>query len=164
MLPATDVEVKSTVQEQRIHHISTLTQLFPKPSRRLYLVSVQLTRAGSGGSAFSLPATVASVLGAAEAASPAAAELIRERIQQLGWQDEDAPHYRSSYHLRAPLVAIPVRGGFPAIVPATLKGLGQSALARIGHVEYSINVDGLEGISDSTRQFNGTLFGAAKKR
>lgn len=163
VLPETDVEVKSTTQEKRIHHIGSLTQLSPKPSRKLYLVSIQLTRAGSGYGAVSLPAMVASVLAKAGVASPAAAELIRDRIRQQGWEDEDAPHYRSNYHLRAPMIAIPVSGSFPAIVPGTLDSLGEAAVARIEHVEYAINVDGL-GVSDSTKQFNRTLFGSMKKR
>jgi len=163
VLPEADVEVKSTTQEQRIHRIGSLGQLSPKDSRKLYLVSVQLTRAGPGGSAVSLPDMVASVLASAGAASPTAAELIRDRIRKQGWEDEDAPRYRSYYHLRAPLMAIPVSGDFPAIVPGTLDSLGQLAVARIEHVEYSINVDGL-GIAHGTKQFNRTLFGSVKKR
>lgn len=163
VLPEADVEVKTTSREERVHHIGKLRQLSPKNARRLYLVSVQLTKAGPGGSATSLPAMVAAVLASAGGASAKAAEHVRDRIRQQGWEDEDAEHYQSHYHLRSPMMAISVDGSFPAIVPETLKGLGQSVVARIVHVEYSINVDGL-GAADKSRQFDRELFGARKPR
>jgi len=163
VLPAVDVEVKSTSQEQRIHHIGSLEQLSPKNSRRLYLVSVQLTKAGAGASAISLPSVIASVLASAGKAAPEAAELIRDRIRRLGWEDEDASHYQSRYHLRAPLMAIRVSDTFPAIVPETLSGLNRLAIARIKGVAYSINVDGL-GVSDEAKPFNRELFSTPKSR
>lgn len=161
VLPTVDVEVKATSQEQRIHHIGSLRQLSPKKARRLYLVSVQLTKASPSGSAISLPAIIASVLASAGKAAPEAAELIRDRIRQQGWEDEDASQYQLRYHLRAPLMAIRVSDTFPAIVPETLGSLNQLAIARIEHVTYSINVDGL-GISDGAKQFNRELFSTPK--
>lgn len=158
ILPSVDAEVKSTTREQRIHQIGTLTQLRPKAGRTLQLVSVQLTQAGESGDAFSLSTMVASVLATAGRSTPPAAELIRDQIRRQGWEDEDAPHYMTRYRLRAPVMTLRVARGFPAITPETLASLGSEAVARIDHVSYSINVDGL-GVLDGTKQFQRALFG-----
>ena len=48
-LDSYDIEVKTTLSEDRSHRISSLTQLQPSPDRNLWLVSVQLTTSGIGG-------------------------------------------------------------------------------------------------------------------
>jgi hypothetical protein len=156
VLPSADVEVKSTTREQRIHHITSLTQLQPKHRRGLQFVSVQLTPAASNNNAFSLATMVANVIASAGKVSATAAELIRDQIRSQGWEDEDAPYYETLYYLRGPLVTVTVAGRFPAIIPETLVSLGEAA-SRVDHVSYLINVDGL-GVSDGTRPFDRVLF------
>src|SRR5690606_10708565 len=55
--PDFDVEVKTTVSERRRHMISGVDQLRPNPGRPLWLVSIQVTRAG-GAEGFSLASLV----------------------------------------------------------------------------------------------------------
>jgi hypothetical protein len=158
VLPSVDVEVKSTRSEQRIHRVSSLTQLQPKVKRKLQFVSVQLTLGGDNKDAFSLPTKIASVLASAGHVSPSAAELVRDQIRMQGWEDEDAPNYMTRYQLRAPMMTARVSGSFPALTPRALVSLGQGAAARIDRVSYWINVDGL-GVMDGTVYFNRALFG-----
>jgi hypothetical protein len=158
VLPSIDAEVKATSREQRIHMIGSLMQLQPKLKRKLQLVSVQLTQGGENKDAFSLSTMVASVLAAAGQADSLAAESIRDQIRRQGWEDEDAPHYRTRYCLRAPLMTIDVSRDFPAITLKSLRSLGREAVSRIDHLTYSINVDSL-GVLDGTKEFERTLFG-----
>lgn len=157
VLPAADIEVKTTTREQRVHKIASLTQLLPKERRRLQLVSIQLTAGGENKDAISLPETVASVLSAAGRADAAAADAIRDQLLRMGWADQDAPHYADRYYRRAPLVTIHVTGNFPAIVPHTLASLGRESASRIEGVSYSVNVDGL-GVADGKPGFEHALF------
>jgi hypothetical protein len=155
-LPAIDVEVKSTRGESRIHTIGSLTQLIPKVGRRLAIASVQLTQ-GVGKDSQSLPQLIASVISAASSVAPQTVNTIRDRLAQLGWADEDASQYRTSYHLRAPLAAILIDKNCPAIVPDTISGLGPARIARIEKVTYAVNLDGL-GVLDGSKQFDRLLF------
>jgi hypothetical protein len=159
-LPAADAEVKTTRGESRVHEISSLTQLMPKLKRRLAIVSIQLTP-GAGKGSQSLPQLVGSVLSTASSISPQAADTIRYRLGKQGWIDQDASHYDTTYHLRAPLAAIAVDKNCPAIVPDTLIGLGRARFGRIEDVAYTVNLDGL-GVLDGTRQFNRLLFGGGQ--
>lgn len=155
-LPVTDVEVKTTRSEHRLHKISSITQLLPKLNRPLFLVSVQITP-GLGKGSQSLAQLVSSVVSAAIQEAPQAVEVIRGRLQEQGWFDDDAPQYNTRYHLRAPLAAIPVDRSCPAVVPATLASLGVERLARLESLSYSVNLDGL-GVHDGTKQFSRLLF------
>ncbi|WP_157863230.1 PD-(D/E)XK motif protein [Bradyrhizobium tropiciagri] len=155
-LPATDVEVKSTRGENRIHQIGSLTQLMPKAGRRLAIASVQLTL-GTGRGSQSLPQLIASVLSTASAMAPQTVETIRHHLTKHGWADEDASQYGARYHLRSPMTAIPVDKNCPVIVPDTLSGLGLARFARIEKVEYALNLDGL-GALDGSSQFDRILF------
>ena len=119
------------------------------------LASIQITRSSAKGS-LSLPQLVALVLTQANNAAPKTAELVRFRLRQLGWQDEDASAYETGYQLRSPMAAIPVDNTFPAIVPDTLSSLG-SAQARVVDVKYSISLNGL-GVTYGSRQFDRLLF------
>ena len=156
VLSKSDVEIKTTRNECRIHQISSLRQLVPKPCRRLVVVSVQLTP-GTGKASFSLTSLVASVLTSAVSASPNIADLVRQQLETQRWRDEDAPHYNAQYHLRSKMAAIPVDNKFPAIVPDTLLALGPERKARINAVRYEVNLDDL-GSLDGSKKFDQTLF------
>jgi hypothetical protein len=158
-LSLVDVEVKATRSEKRVHQISSLSQLVPKDDRRLFIASVQLTL-GAGSESMSLPQLIADVLSNAIEAGSVVAEVVRRRLSQQGWLDEDAPQYATRYLLRTPMVIVPVDQACPAIVPDTLASLG-AARFRIGDVAYTVNLDGL-GTRDGTKQFDRLLFEGAK--
>lgn len=162
VLPSVDVEVKTTTNENRIHEISSLTQLLPKSGRQLFLVSVQLSPAAGARDAISLPILVANVLNAATAASDVSADFIRNRLKTLHWSDNDAEYYQERFCLRNPLEACYVGKKFPAIVPATIKALGADRVSRIEKVSYRIKVDGL-GAREGTPRFDRLFQGGAKR-
>jgi hypothetical protein len=158
VLPANDVEVKTTRSERRVHEISSLIQLAPKAQRRLWMLSVQLTSGGKSNKSFSLASMVSVTLSLAAQSGNAAVDRIRYQICRQGWEDEDAVHYAHRYCLRSPMMAARVDDHFPAIVPGTLSSLGAHCAARIQYVSYSIDVTGL-GVEDGTKSFNQALFG-----
>jgi hypothetical protein len=142
-LITTDVEVKTTRAERRLHTISSLTQLLPKARRPLVLLSLQLTRGGGGAAATTLPQAIARVLTGAAADGPGTASVIRNQIERYGWTDEDAGLYPLAWELRTYPALIAVDQAFPAIIPRTLRSLGADRLSRIGRVTYEVNLDGL---------------------
>lgn len=154
-LARTDVEVKSTLKEKRIHQIGSLTQAVPKDGRQLYILSIQFTPAPAPEGR-TLAAAVSAILTASAKKNPSASALIEERLFNCGWRDEHAAHYNECYTLRTPPCLIPVDDKFPAITAHTLKSLGPDLLQRIDHVSYGINLDGL-GILSTQSSFNTKL-------
>jgi len=114
--PAFDAEVKTTLGESRIHVIHGAGQLEPSPGRSLWLVSIQVTRAGGDPNGVALPRLV---------------QEIRERLTTTrdrfvtnlsseGWEDDDAAMYPTSYVLRTAPAAYLVDADFPALTPSRL--------------------------------------------
>lgn len=114
--PAFDVEVKTTLAESRTHVIHGAGQLEPSPGRPLWLVSIQITRAGGDPNGVALPELV---------------HQLRERLTTTrdrfvtylgseGWEDDDAAMYRTSYILRTTPTAYLVDEDFPAVTPSRL--------------------------------------------
>jgi hypothetical protein len=160
-LSRTDVEVKTTRNERRIHQIDSLTQLRPKPKRPLVLVSIQVTPS-SGKSSTTLPEMVAATMAKVAANAPNAFDAIREQLARLGWSDRDADLYSERYQLRTMIAAVPVDKRCPAIVPETLSVLSEASRARIERVSYTIDVDGI-GVLDGTVAFERLVFGTRGK-
>lgn len=109
-----DAEIKTTLSERRRHMISGTGQLRPNLGRPLWLVSIQLTRAG-GRTGDSLAGLVAGMYDRLADHSRFA-----EALHGLGWRDEDADLYDTPYILRTAPVAFEVDDEFPAITDARL--------------------------------------------
>ncbi len=149
VLPETDVEVKTTCKEERVHVIASLSQLEQKKIRVLHLVSIQLT-CGSRGSGFSLRDKVESAKKAAKAAGVDVLKVLEERLNQYGWRDKHARQYVNPYLLRNEILVIPVDAAFPRFTPAVVKSvLKKQKWDRVGRVTYEIRVDGLGSPLDS---------------
>lgn len=114
--PAFDVEVKTTTGESRTHVINGAGQLEPSPGRPLWLVSIQITRAGGDPNGFTLPGLI---------------HELRERLATTrerfvaylafeNWEDDDAAMYPKSYILRTTPAAYLVDDDFPAVTPSRL--------------------------------------------
>lgn len=114
--PAFDAEVKTTLGESRMHVIHGVAQLEPSPGRPLWLVSIQITRAGGAPNGVALPGLV---------------QQIRKRLTttrdrfvtylgSAGWEDNDAAMYPTSYILRTTPAAYLVDEDFPAVTPSRL--------------------------------------------
>lgn len=108
--PEYDVEVKTTTAERRVHVIHGTGQLQPNPGRPLWLLSIQITRAG-GARGLSLTGLVDDVRGRLSARR----ERFLEHLVGLGWRDDDADLYQEQYLLRSAPLAYPVDEDFPAL-------------------------------------------------
>lgn len=117
--PSFDAEVKTTLGERRTHVIHGAGQLEPSPGRSLWLVSIQLTRAGGDPNGITLPGLI---------------QTIRERLTTTrdrfvtylaseGWEDGDAAMYPTSYILRTTPAAYLVDDDFPALTPSRLQAV-----------------------------------------
>jgi hypothetical protein len=135
-LPELDLEVKTTTGERRRHWITNLTQLVPSPSRALWLLSIQITRAGAGhGQTLAeLVDAVRSLLGD---------DVVRARFEQvlrsLNWKDEQRDLYQQRWQLRSRPRALAVDGSFPALTSAALLGLGLGP-AELTQVRYELDL------------------------
>jgi len=137
-----DAEVKTTTSEARSHIIGSETQLEPVPGRPLYLVSIQLTRAGGAVTGFTLP----DVIGRVRDRLDETARTFDSALEGLGWADGDADLYPTRYEPRSTPRAYLVDDGFPAITSARLdQVVPQRPL--IGGVSYRVDVTHLNAVT-----------------
>ena len=116
-LPAVDLEVKTTLSERRRHVISGTEQLRPNPARPLWLVSIQLTRTGSGAGR-SLAGIVTDLKERLHGDSR-----FHAALGGLGWADEDAELYDQRYLPRDAPLAYVVDETFPAVTEERLRAV-----------------------------------------
>ena len=133
-----DIEVKTTLSEDRSHRISTLTQLQPSPARGLWLVSVQLTTRGAGGTtlAESIEQT------ASRLSDPLLKARFADRLTAVGWDPEQAHLYVRRFAQRGTVLAFKVTDEFPAITAHRLGSAGLP-IERFSHVSYVLHTAGL---------------------
>ena len=134
-----DAEVKSTKSESRIHVIGSETQLEPEPGRPLYLVSIQLTRAGLAEHGITLPSLIADVRSRLDQTR----RTFDAALEGLGWHDADADLYQVRYQLRSTPRAYLVDDQFPAITSGRLDQVVPQR-AHVASVSYRVNVTDLD--------------------
>jgi hypothetical protein len=133
--PAFDAEVKTTLRETRTHVIHGAGQLAPNPGRSLWLVSVQVTRAGGDPSGFSLPGLIQQIRDRLTSTRDRfVAHLTGER-----WDDDDAPLYPTKYVLRTRPAAYLVDDDFPAVTPSRLHSVVPHS-DLVSEVTYRVDV------------------------
>jgi hypothetical protein len=130
-----DVEVKTTSGERRQHWIHGLGQLVPTGGTPLWLVSVQITRAGQGQGR-TLTQLVADLL--TEVRGDDRASLV-QALAEAGWRDEAADLFPDAWRLRSAPAAFRVDESFPRVTPAHLKFAGVE-VGAIRQVTYEIDV------------------------
>ncbi|MGO4144578.1 PD-(D/E)XK motif protein [Paenarthrobacter sp. YAF11_1] len=135
---AYDAECKTTTSEKRIHVIGSASQLEKNPSRDLWLISVQITRAGldSGKSLNELVADVAYSL-------DTESERFWNYLKGLGWHREDADLYSQKFMLRSPIQTYLVTEDFPAITTAALMSVVPH-FETVSDLSYRIDVSSRE--------------------
>ncbi|MBP0496013.1 PD-(D/E)XK motif protein [Pararoseomonas indoligenes] len=149
-LAHSEFEVKTTSGSGRIHTVNGLGQLVPSTGFDLYVVSLQITHAGSGGATL------------AEAVEEIAAELglgseaertFFELLTLSGYHSTDAPRYPRRRRLLGPSLLVPVVAGFPRLTPEAIAVIPSSfAAERIRDVTYRIDLHGL-GVPDGDPRF-----------
>jgi hypothetical protein len=132
-----DIEVKTTSSERRAHWISALTQLLPTGARALWLVSFQITEAGTGGR------TIGDLITRVRERFPGDTDQDRleKSLYTAGWRDRYSDTSRQRWRLRTPPAAYIVDDGFPRLTPAQLTAAGVDN-ARITDIRYRIDLTG----------------------
>ncbi|MGO3152809.1 MAG: PD-(D/E)XK motif protein [Galactobacter sp.] len=134
-LPGYDLEVKTTLSEDRAHVIHGLDQLSPNPNRELHLLSLQFTAAGRGEGE-----SLTQLARRALASAGMQATAVRTALDQVGWREEDADLYSKRYTLRRNPRCYLVDEHFPAITQERINRVIPNA-GLIGHdVSYRVNV------------------------
>lgn len=136
--PHFDAEVKTTKSESRVHVIGSETQLEPEPDRPLYLLSIQITRAGLAEQGFTLPELVK----ATRARLDQTRRTFDAALEGLGWRDSDADLYTVKYQRRSTPRAYLIDEQFPAITSARLDQVVPQR-THVVSVTYRVNVTDL---------------------
>lgn len=143
-----EFEVKTTNSSKRVHTINGLGQLEPSPDCTLYLISIQVADAGSGGETLADQIDAIANLIASESAKSSFSVL----LERAGYLAKDAALYPKRRRLRSEPTAIRVIDGVPRLTNAAIAGISATyAPALISGVIYNIDVSGLgvpEGHSD----------------
>lgn len=134
-----DIEVKTTTGEQRSHWISSLTQLQNTPGRPLWLVSYQLTAAGSD-SGHTLTQLVTTARGLVD--DVPSREQLEAVLTASGWRDTHEQLFVNRWQLRSHPLALHVDDDFPRLTPARLTA-AQVDTVRIPDVRYRVDLTGL---------------------
>jgi hypothetical protein len=130
-----DLEVKTTTSEQRAHWISSVTQLVPTGTRPLWLLSMQVTRAGDSGTSLSdLVERVRAAVG-----NGATADQFEQRLHARGWREAFGETAIAKWRLRTQPALFRVSGTFPRLVPGLLSGVGVD-MDAVTHVRYCIDL------------------------
>jgi hypothetical protein len=145
-IPHTDLEVKTTAGEKRVHWISGLGQLSPTPGRDLHLVSLQITDAGAGPGE-SLTVLARRIIGASQGRET----VVLERLRQAGWDDTSPNLPVRPWRLRSDPLTVHV-SQVPALTTQSLGGLVD--IARLEDVRYRIDVTGLPSAPIDTAAFS----------
>ncbi|ABP53054.1 PD-(D/E)XK motif protein [Salinispora tropica] len=140
-----DVEVKTTMSERRSHWVSSLTQMVATGDRPLWLVSLQITTAGSGGR--SLPELITAV----RALLPTTMQ--HHEFDGLlcasGWRDRYTATCQRRWRLRTPPRVFAVTEAFPRLTPRLLAHAGVE-VTHVTDVRYRLDLTDLTG--DETPQ------------
>lgn len=149
-----ELEVKTTSGATRIHTINGIGQLQPSLNCRLYLVSLKLANAGTGGR--SLPEAVSNIEGLLDH-HPAALKRFRDGLTANSYNPDHADRYPRRRRLRDQAMLIEVVDGVPRLTVEALGAIDpRFAPQRFGRITYDINVEGL-GFADGSEPFHSVL-------
>ncbi|MDE3819751.1 PD-(D/E)XK motif protein [Sinorhizobium meliloti] len=151
-----EFEVKTTSSAERKHRINGLGQLSPSLGCKLYILSVRLTNAGTGGE--TLPELVESLTETLNQ-WPGATEKFGSLLARIGYDSRDEPLYASRRRLREGPILIPVVDGVPRLTDEAVMSLDpRFSPSRVSHIVYDIDVTGL-GYPDGSQIFSDLLPG-----
>lgn len=130
-----DIEVKTTSGERRQHWIHGLGQMVPTGSTPLWVLSLQITRAGTGQGQI-LPELIDSVV---EVATNADRKVIVQNLVAAGWHEDQRDLFAERWRLRTVPLALRVDADFPRLTPGLLTKAGID-LTPLRQVSYEIDV------------------------
>lgn len=132
-----DVETKTTTGEHRRHWIHGLRQLVPTGDRPLWLLSLQLTRAGEGDGN-RLPELIDDVR---SRVSGRDLVLVDQNIAAAGWTEDQRDLVTDRWRLRTAPMAFHVIGDFPRLTPDLLQKAALD-MTPLRQVSYEIDLTG----------------------
>lgn len=144
-----EFEVKTTSSEHRTHLISSDTQLTASPQRSLFLLSLQFTSAGSGGS------TLREVVdGLRHKLTPLGLAFDFDKVLASAYQLSPATLklYPRRLRLRSHPYLVSIDDLFPRISQSDILNLPYEGMSRLSDIRYRINVEGL-GWEDGDASF-----------
>lgn len=145
-----ELEVKTTSGSARIHTINGIGQLEPSLGCTLYLVSLKLANAGTGGR--SLPEAVMAIEAMLTASSISLARF-QSGLAKNGYDPLYANSYNRRRRLRDAAELIEVTDGVPRLTSEAIKSIeARFSPERLGRITYSVNVDGM-GAPDGSPAF-----------
>ena len=112
-------------------------QLEPSPGRSLWLVSVQITRAGGNPDGVGLPGLIHEI----RERLTGTRDRFVSRLSSEGWDDDDAAMYPTAYVLRTTPAAYLVDDDFPAVTRQRLRSVVPHS-DLVSDVTYRVNVSG----------------------
>jgi len=133
-----DAEIKTTTSEKRAHVINSATQLLASPGRPLWLISIQLTRAGAAMASVSLSGLV----GELRQRLDADRDRFIAYLGSVGWRDQDEELYRMPYMLRSLPAGYLVDDEFPAITRPRIDAVVPQP-ELVGGLSYRVDVSSL---------------------
>lgn len=133
-----DLEVKTTLGEDRRHVIHGVDQLAPTPGRNLWLLSLQFTAAGRGEGS-SLTALALEAINAVGAHGVA----LERVLDSAGWRHQDADLYRKRYTLRTAPRTFEIDLTFPAITRERIASAVPNSGLIGNDVTYRVDVGAL---------------------
>jgi len=137
--PEFDAEVKTTLGEVRVHVVHGAGQLEPSPGRALWLVSIQVTRAGGDPNGVTLPG----LIGEIRDRLATARDRFVAHLASVGWDEDDYAMYPAAYTLRTTPAAYLVDDDFPAVTPSRLHSVVPHS-NLVSAVTYRVNVSSRE--------------------
>jgi hypothetical protein len=153
-LANSEIEVKTTSGPGRVHTVNGLDQLVPSVGFDLFIVSLQITHAGSGGATLE---DAVDRIAAELRAEPEVERVFFELLAQSGYRVQDAPRYQRRRRLLGPALLVPVVDGCPRLTPEAIAFIAPPfAAERIRDVNYRIDLHGL-GVPDGDPRFLGVL-------
>lgn len=134
-----DVEVKTTLTEDRVHQVGSLTQLEPSLNRDLWLISIQLTAGGIQG--VTLPEMIDRI--AAQLLASDLSEQFFRYLHSLSWDDGQRNLYIRTFALRGPIYSYRITSEFPALTASKLSRANYP-IERLTRVSYGLHIAGIE--------------------
>lgn len=139
-LEGSELEVKTTRNEERIHVISRLSQLEASPNKQLYLCSIQVVEGSTDG--YSLSEFVNRIESLIKN-DKEAFSYFEKQLDKEGYKYGQARFYTTRYYLRTKPEIIIIDNQFPGIYRNLIDASYGKESSRISNVHYSINVTGL---------------------
>ncbi|MFC8448529.1 PD-(D/E)XK motif protein [Kitasatospora sp. NPDC057223] len=143
-LSSLDLEIKTTSGERRLHTVHGLGQFTATPGRPLWVLSLQFTRSGVGGT--SIVTEIEQLRSVLAAEAGPSAEVFERKLKASGWTTDVERHPpEDRWSLRTPPLLLRVDHRMPCLGPESLQALPEGIRSRILEINYRVDLTGLPG-------------------